>query len=319
MTTWTKDGAESLDPSVWELEPGDGIERTALQARYGGRTQGGIGPSRKSPNVMLFSDPVAGEPHGYFDGWRDDGCFHYTGEGQRGDQQMKSGNASILNHEAESRALRLFLGARGWVTYQGEFELAADPPFYTTDAPETDNGPIRTVIVFRLRPLGVKPQPSSSKLDRIGGQEVEDVPVEEQWTEKAFVAPSHETYEADRREQKLVLAYRDQLRREGHEVRRLKIVPPGEAKPLFSDLFDLTTHTLFEAKGTVERGAIRMAIGQLMDYRRFVDPAPQLAVLLPSLPREDLLRLLASVGVNVVWRDGDAFVDGQAWTLTPRA
>src|SRR3984893_3652104 len=128
MTTWIKDGAERLDPSVWELEPGDEIERTALQARYGGRTQGGNGPSRKSPNVMLFSDPIAGEPHGNFDGWRDDVCFHYSGEGQRGDQQMKSGNAAILNHEVEGRALRLFLGARGWVTYKGEFEVAADRP-----------------------------------------------------------------------------------------------------------------------------------------------------------------------------------------------
>ena len=78
----------------WELQPGQPIERKQLHEKYGGRTQGGIGPSRLSPNVFIFSDPVAGEPHGYFDGWRDDDCFHYTGEGQYGDQQMKSGNCS---------------------------------------------------------------------------------------------------------------------------------------------------------------------------------------------------------------------------------
>lgn len=76
----------------WTLKPGDEIERKLLQEEHGGRTQGGIGPSNKSPNVFVFSDPVAGEQHGYFDGWRDDGCFHYTGEGQRGDQRMVSGN-----------------------------------------------------------------------------------------------------------------------------------------------------------------------------------------------------------------------------------
>lgn len=297
------------DPSVWALKPGDEVERKELQQRYGGRTQGGIGPSKSSPNVLLFSDPIAGEPHGYFDGWRADGCFHYTGEGQRGDQQMKSGNAAILHHASEGRALRLFLGARGRVTYEGEFELARERPFYTTDAPETNNGPVRSVIVFRLQPVDAQPKPSSSKLDRVGLKGIEDVPVEEQWTEKMFVAPSRLPYEADRREQRLVLVFRDYLLQQRHEVARLKIVPPGEAKPLFSDLMDRTTNTLYEAKGSVQRGAIRMAIGQLMDYRRFVQPSPRLAVLLPSKPRDDLSDLLAGIGIGVVWRDGDGFVE----------
>src|SRR5580693_38314 len=254
------------DPKIWALLPGETIERKTLHDRYGGRTQGGIGPSIRSPNVMVFSDPAAGEPHGYFDGWHADGCFHYTGEGQRGDQQMKSGNAAILNHASAGRALRLFMGARGRVLYEGQFEVASDTPFYTTDAPETGNGPVRNVIVFRLRPSDVRPKPSSSKLDRVGQPGVQDVPIEEQWTEKAFVAPSHKAYEAERREQALVLAFCDFLVNQGHAVSRQKILPPGEAKPLFSDLMDRTTNTLFEAKGTVERGAIRMAVGQLLDY-----------------------------------------------------
>jgi hypothetical protein len=297
------------DCAVWALVPGDVIERKDLQQRYGGRTQGGIGPSKSSPNVLLFADPVAGEPHGYFDGWRADGCFHYTGEGQRGDQQMKSGNAAIFKHTSEGRALRLFLGARGLVRYEGEFELAPDPPFYTTDAPETKNGPVRSVIVFRLQPLDIQPKPSSSKLDRAGVVGVEDVPVEEQWTERAFVAPSHKPYEADRREQRLVMAFRDHLLQQQHEVARLKIVPPGEAKPLFADLIDRTTNTLYEAKGSVGRGGIRTAIGQLADYRRFIQPSPKLGVLLPSRPRDDLIDLLRSAGIEVVWRDGDEFVE----------
>jgi hypothetical protein len=220
---------------------------------------------------------------------------------------MKSGNAAILNHASEGRALRLFLGARGRVTYEGEFELAREQPFYTTDAPETNNGPVRSVIVFRLQPVDTQPEPSSSKLDRVGLNGVEDVPVEEQWTEKVFVAPSHVSYEADRRERALLLAYRDYLLQQRHEVTRLKIAPPGEAKPLFADLIDRTTNTLYEAKGSVQRGAIRTAIGQLMDYRRFVQPSPRLAVLLPSRPRDDLLDLLTSVDVGIVWRDGDHF------------
>ena len=66
-----------------------------------------------------------------------DGCFHYSGEGQYGDQRMLSGNASILNHQAEGRALRVFQGARGLVTYVGEFVVDSDDPSYEADAPET--------------------------------------------------------------------------------------------------------------------------------------------------------------------------------------
>jgi hypothetical protein len=305
------------DPRDWILRPGDEIERKLLQARYGGRTQGGIGPSSKSPNVFIFSDPVAGEPHGYFDGWRDDGCFHYTGEGQYGDQQMKSGNASILRHEEEGRALRAFTGARGLVTYEDEFELDPKEPYYTTDAPETGNGPVRKVIVFRLRPKTIDPKPAYSKLDdALAGGQVVEVPVEQQWTERVFVAPSQEEREAERREQKLVKALEAHLKKQGHSVCRLKIVPPGEAKPIFCDLRDTTANTLIEAKGSVTRGAIRMAIGQIADYSRFAGDGVSLAVLLPERPRSDLLALLESQGIGAIWPDGSSFVDTADGKLT---
>jgi len=52
-----------------------------------------------------------------------------------------------------------------------------------------------------------------------------------------------------------------------------------------------------------------MALGQLFDYRRFVDPSPACAVLLPDRPRPDVEELLTSVGIFAVWKDGAAFVD----------
>ena len=39
---------------------------------------------------------------------------------------------------------------------------------------------------------------------------------------------------------------------------------------MFSDVYDVTRNNLLEAKGTVTREAIRMAIGQVADYRRFI-------------------------------------------------
>jgi len=299
------------DPRIWALLPGETIERQMLHDRYGGRVQGRIGPSRRSPNVLLFADAAAGIQRGYLDGWHDDGCFHYTGEGQRGDQQMKSGNTAILGHAGSDCALRLFTGTKGRVLYEGEFQLEPGTPFYTADAPEVGEGPVRNVIVFRLQPLDVRAKPGSAELGRAGGPGVEDVPVDESWTEKAFVAPGQKAGEAERREQELMLAFHEHLLKQDHDVVRVKIVPPGEAKPLIPDLLDRTTNTLYEAKGSVERGAIRMAIGQLLDYSRFLTPKPRLAALLPSEPRADLQELLKSASIDFVWRERKKFVDSE--------
>jgi hypothetical protein len=305
-------------PADWDLEPGVSVERRILHETYGGRTQGGIGPSRQTPNVLIFSDPEAGEPHGYYDGWQADGCFHYTGEGQRGDQQMKSGNAAILNHVAEGRALRVFRGARRVVTYMDEFEVDTVEPFYRTDAHETDGGPRREVIVFRLRPKHVEPLEPSSKLAEIlAGPTKSNVPIEQQQTERAYVAPSNEPYDAERREQKLVLELEAHLRSLGHEVCRHRILPSGEARPLFTDLYDENLDMLVEAKGTVERNAIRMAIGQLADYKRFVSEGKprHIAVLLPSEPRKDLCDLLARQGIDLIFKSQAGFNDSTGGAL----
>jgi hypothetical protein len=286
----------------WSVQPGQRISRKELQEEYGGRTQGGIGPSRKTPNVLIFTDPASGEQHGYYDGWQPDGRFHYTGEGQRGDQRMISGNRSILDHEGESRALRLFKGARGEVEYVGEFVLDKEQPWYETDAPETGGGPLRKVIVFRLLPVDTSApaDPQSRIADVIEADVVQQVSIEEQRTEKSFVEPNREPYEAERRESGLVQSLATHLRGRDHKVCRLQIVPKGEYKPLFTDLYDETADVLVEAKGSVTRENIRMAIGQLADYARFV-PTARKTVLLPSRPRPDLEELLRSEAIDVIW------------------
>lgn len=44
-----------------------------------------------------------------------------------------------------------------------------------------------------------------------------------------------------------------------------------------------------------------MAIGQLMDYRRHVAPKSRLAVLVPQQPSDDLLDLLKSLKIGVIY------------------
>lgn len=307
-------------PEVWTLKPGEEIVRVRLHREYGGSGQGGIASSRKTPNVFVFFDPETGEQHGYYDEWRDDGCLHYTGEGQRGDQQMKSGNAAILNHPSDGRALRVFEGSKGTVTYLDEFEVDDIEPSYKTDAPETGGGSRRQVIVFRLRPKSISPREPSSKLARVlSGPTRVNVSIERQNTEKAFVEPSKEPYEIERREQRLVLALEAYLQERGHEVFRQRLLPPGEARPLFTDLYDRSTELLVEAKGTVERNAIRMAIGQLADYRRLLQPVPNhVAVLVPSEPRSDLCDLLLSQEIDWIYPIESGFEDSTGGALVDR-
>ena len=90
-----------------------------------------------------------------------------------------------------------------------------------------------------------------------------EVTVESSNTEKAVVEPSREPYEAERKEAKLIADFIAWSRRAGREFKRLKIVPKGEAKPIFSDLYSKKGRQLIEAKGSVSRDAIRMAIGQI--------------------------------------------------------
>lgn len=299
----------------WALKEGERLKRVDVHAEYGGRRQGGIGPSRVSNNVLLFTDPAKGRQHGYLDGWGEDGCYHYAGEGQSGDQRMTQGNLSILNHRQDGRALRLFQGvASGTVEYLGEFVLARDVPWYRTDAPDTD-GELRSVIMFRLEPVDAALH-KGARLPHTPemAPTVTAVDVEQQHTERALVDPSREPYEAERREASLVRAYIEHLRGEGSEVVRHKILPSGVLKALYTDIYDVTERILIEAKGTVHRDAIRQAVGQLFDYRRHISPPPRgLALLVPSKPEDDLLDFCTSVDIKVIWPEGDGYAQTSVW------
>src|SRR5690242_11811043 len=109
--------------SELNLQPGERIRRAELHRLHGGRRQGGISPSRHTDNVFIISAPE-GEAYGYiYDGWSDqDDLYHYTGEGQVGDQQMVQGNRAIRDHEnpgRDRRDLHLFLAHGTELEYVG--------------------------------------------------------------------------------------------------------------------------------------------------------------------------------------------------------
>ena len=83
----------------------------------------------------------------------------------------------------------------------------------------------------------------------------------------------------------------------------------GENRPQETDGWIDSSKTLIEAKASPTRENIRMAIGQLLDYKRHHKPAPKrLAVLLPTLPRKDLADLLASQKIDIIYEKNNKFV-----------
>jgi hypothetical protein len=139
-----------------------------------------------------------------------------------------------------------------------------------------------------------------------------EVEVEAHNTE-SYEVSGQTTRTAIRREQPLVIAYKAWMRDRGSEIVRLKFRPPNLPHHLFNDIYDKVRNNLIEGKADASRPSIRMAIGQLMDYRRFAPPGARLAVLTERRPRRDLEDLLGTLGIACIWRADDAFVDNADW------
>lgn len=83
---------------------------------------------------------------------------------------------------------------------------------------------------------------------------------------------------------------------------------------LYVDLFDRTHWQLIEAKVSTSRESIRMAIGQLRDYRRFYPTRhPSLAVLLASRPKADCVKLLTDNQIAVIWKTSGGSFKTKKW------
>lgn len=165
---------ENTHPIVndgWDLKIGQVLPRPAVHERWGGRLHTRISPS-KNGQILLFG---AGS-HEY-DGWDEDGLYHYIGEGQS-DHLMTQGNQALLNHRDTKRAVRLFADLPGGlVRYLGQF-VCDDPVEAPTPAQPLheewpsyaefpDEHPDRHIVfVFRLRPVEIIPGPATQNAPR---------------------------------------------------------------------------------------------------------------------------------------------------------
>lgn len=295
---------------------GEYYTREDLVVEYGGSVQsGGIVPGNKSNTVFVFTDPSEGTQFGYvYDGFSPDGAvLYYTGAGQNGDQVESGANSPIVTHAQKGRTLHAFVAAGripGRQTkrqrYVGEFFLDPDVPFERMPALDK-NRAVRTVLVFRLLPV----RPVDASMMNVVGisgitQESKSlqVPIELNSTQ-FFETSGTDGRTAVRRESQLVDDF--VASQAGHEFSRWAITIPKES-PLLTDIYDKTDRVLYEAKALSGRSDVRMAVGQLYDYRRHVEISDlRCSVLLPERPKADLRDLLESAGLGLAFRDGDQF------------
>ncbi|MET9887310.1 hypothetical protein ABZZ20_30075 [Streptomyces sp. NPDC006430] len=122
---------------------------------------------------------------------------------------------------------------------------------------------------------------------------------------------------AVRHEAELTQAYKAHLDAAGHRTGAFQIKVKGLTSTLRTDLYDATDHVLYEAKGSNSREDVRMALGQILDYSRYVtspehEGEPRRVILLPAAPTPDMYTLLDRYDVAVVYRGDDGRFVGDA-------
>ncbi|MDX3548793.1 hypothetical protein PV729_25890 [Streptomyces europaeiscabiei] len=327
---------------TFDLVPGRITTREEVAASYGGSVySGGMVPAPKSKMVFVYSDPAAGEKHGYtFDGWAEDDeygpLYLYTGAGAEGHQQMVRGNKVLMDTLTNGYAVHLFVSngkAPGkklvMQRYVGRVVLDAVEPYEERWAPGSD-GVMRRVFVFRLRPAEgatmnvtdtdtVLPAAQTTIVELPQKPPAVKVPAQ-QTGAKSKKTEQHTTAQTTanipggprtvlRREGQLCTAFEAFLLAAGHKTKSFQITVKGEPGTFTPDLYDATDNVLYEAKGIATRNNVRMAIGQLLDYRRHLEVPDglRLAVLLPQEPTSDVRALCEAENIALVTQTTDGF------------
>lgn len=330
-----------------ELNPGMFTTRKDVKASYGCGDRQGIEPCEPHKKVFVYSDPKAGEEFGYtFDGRVEDDeygpLYLYTGYGAIGDQKLESRNKTLRYHVERGLEVHLFV-ADGTMPksdtvrqrYIGPMMVDPIEPVVVRRGLGKDKK-MRNALVFRFRPVpGSTPawapadQPKAAIQDSFEDVEFEDnvetvkiapkIPAQTGVKDKK--SEQHSTVETIanipggpkkvvRREGTLMEAFKKHLTAAGHAHKTFQITLAGEIGALTPDLYDIADHALYEAKGQATRNNIRMAIGQLADYRRHTPKQAtdlRVVVLLPEEPSPDLKALLDSQGVHLVFQTDTGF------------
>ena len=307
-------------------QPDTEMTRKEIHAAFGGRLQGAISPT-KDHGIFVFLSLRHGpnlDPHLPVNAMGGDGFLHLLGEGNSGDQTFTQSNRALLEHKRDGRPIHVFASrtaiydgpkADEHFRYLGQYEIDNDRPYYLVDSPDK-RGQARRVIVFRLRGL-----PGSRPTTGLLSDTAEDMGIDhppqprvEAATRLRRPTAAVARESSVRAAQVLVARLAADLTMIGHTTTRLDLPTKYGDNTLTTDLVDATTDTMYEAKSSASREAVRSAVGYLLDLHRRPGAPANMAVLLPSDPLEDLRDFCAGLGIGVVWPNGDGgftFVPGK--------
>lgn len=309
----TQHAAAAPTPKRWVLDIGDTVSREALVTTYKADRMGGIlAPTHLLTDIILVTDPVASAKNGYdeFEGPQADGTYWYTGQGQVGDQTMTKGNKHVLDSPVTGRRLRLMRKSGTLVTYVGEFALGEHG--YRVERIKDKNGELRNGIIWELVPIdatielvGVPSNTSETEVTIVDW-------VAPEYTDIVIEAPtdwSPTERKVTRAEFELQSDFGSWVAEAGESPSTLKLrVGAVTYQP---DLYVPGRGWLVEAKRSISREDVRMAIGQVLDYAQLAQAqtlkvAP--LILLPSRPAEDLVALMRNLKIRLAYRAAGSFV-----------
>lgn len=147
---------------------------------------------------------------------------------------------------------------------------------------------------------------------------IREKPLDKNGPKKTYdyeVRTGPEVRTARRNEEELLYDYKRWLEKQGRKLSRLQI---GRNE---CDAWEAERQNLIEAKATVSRQDIRMAVGQLLDYAHQIGMRedlgePRKAILLPEQPHQNDVGWVQSAGIYVIWRSGRKFRDNAGGLFT---
>ena len=303
---------------ITDLEPGQSYSWSELGTIFDFKPEylaiaGGMIARPDDGVVLLITHPGGARSFDYGDYWDGEDLI-YTGRGQRGNQERVGPNRDVGENSA-----RLLVFEAGDVSRQLEFLGSARcVDEWVATAPDREHRE-RQVFRFRLRFDGVRTGVKEEPRARTSAPERRPRPFD----------PSRSPRDAHakgwRRSPDEILALQEKARK-GHHALLVALATWLEhcgwtnveeiegAVDLWANRPDSRDRVIFEAKTVrrkVEVKRVRAAVAQLLEYRYFYGrPGDTLCVAVDRPLSDVRCRLLDSLGVAVLWRDGQRFCAG---------
>lgn len=290
--------------------PGDQFKRSEMHELVGGSFRHGMTSCSNGTEFLLFHDAKKSKKFGYdiWEGFQADGSFHYSGQGTTGNQELTKSNAALITADDLGKRIHLIESADGVCTYLGRFVLG-EPKYFVKLAPDVSQTDVRRLYVFNLYPVdGQNTISITDNVESVRG-------ITRNWSAPAFSEISYEVSgptnrQLVRSEFELQASFGEFLIKHGHTPYRHEFKIGKKKGGLAPDFWIPSLGIVVEAKPTLDRETLRLAVGQVLDYSELssLEENPMKPVLLLSdLPSEQVFNWIRSLHISIVHQHKDGF------------